>query len=298
MIDDKKLMDAIDSLDNDKNYDIKQAEKAARDVGNDEAIKERKTSDKANVILIIIFIILILTAVIYYASPASKEKEIALDENLTNANTNGSVTMYAPEGTQLVNTNDFGKIKSNIVIEKEFFDINGKLNFLVKNNNSIDVNDVIVSVVYYDGLNNIIAIDEDTINIMSSGQSQYITFNEKIESPEKYETLIEVKERNYAIQKSYIKDVTFECSVTEDNDSIIIRGMNNSEVKLDGIEFEVIYYGEEDKVLYVDRNIEFDVKRNKSFEIEEFISIYDKEYNKIPYTRYEVKLVNAYAYVR
>ena len=77
---------------------------------------------------------------------------------------------------------------------------------------------------------------------------------------------------------------------------MIIRGKNNSPVKLDLVEFEIIYYGEEDKVLLVDRIMEFDVKRNRSFELTEYISIYDEDYKEVPYTRYEIKLVNAYAY--
>ena len=47
MIDNKKLMDAIDSLDNDKNYEIKQAAKAAREAKNEDVIKNKASSDKS-----------------------------------------------------------------------------------------------------------------------------------------------------------------------------------------------------------------------------------------------------------
>ena len=53
MMDNKKLMDAIDSLDNDKNYEIKQAAKAAREAKNEDAIKDKNSSDKAPYALII-----------------------------------------------------------------------------------------------------------------------------------------------------------------------------------------------------------------------------------------------------
>ena len=296
MMDNKKLMDAIDSLDNDKNYEIKQAAKAAREAKNEDAIKDKNSSDKANVVLVVIFIILIATAIFYYTSPITKEKEFLLNESGVSDNGNGTVTMFAPEGTEVVSVNDLEKIKDNIVIEKEFFDVDGKLNFLVKNKNSIDVNNITVSTVFYNGLDKIIAIDEGNINVLSSGAEQYITYTETPESAERYEILVEVDNSSQSY-KSYLKDVSFECFVTEDEDEVIIRGKNNSESKLDLVEFEIVYYGEEDKILLVEHAMDFDIKRNRDFELNEYISIYDEEYKEIPYTRYEIRLINAYSYI-
>ena len=296
MMDNKKLMDAIDSLDNDKNYEIKQAAKAAREAKNEDAIKDKNSSDKANVVLVVIFIILIATAIFYYTSPITKEKEFLLNESGVSDNGNGTVTMFAPEGTEVVSVNDLEKIKENIVIEKEFFDVDGKLNFLVKNKNSIDVNNITVSTVFYNGLDKIIAIDEGNINVLSSGAEQYLTYTETPESAERYEILVEVDNSSQSY-KSYLKDVSFECFVTEEEDEVIIRGKNNSESKLDLVEFEIVYYGEEDKILLVEHAMDFDIKRNRDFELNEYISIYDEEYKEIPYTRYEIRLINAYSYI-
>ena len=296
MMDNKKLMDAIDSLDNDKNYEIKQAAKAAREAKNEDAIKDKNSSDKANVVLVVIFIILIATAIFYYTSPITKEKEFLLNESGVSDNGNGTVTMFAPEGTEVVSVSDLEKIKDNIVIEKEFFDVDGKLNFLVKNKNSIDVNNITVSTVFYNGLDKIIAIDEGNINVLSSGAEQYLTYTETPESAERYEILVEVDNSSQSY-KSYLKDVSFECFVTEDEDEVIIRGKNNSESKLDLVEFEIVYYGEEDKILLVEHAMDFDIKRNRDFELNEYISIYDEEYKEIPYTRYEIRLINAYSYI-
>ena len=296
MMDNKKLMDAIDSLDNDKNYEIKQAAKAAREAKNEDAIKDKNSSDKANVVLVVIFIILIATAIFYYTSPITKEKEFLLNESGVSDNGNGTVTMFAPEGTEVVSASDLEKIKDNIVIEKEFFDVDGKLNFLVKNKNSIDVNNITVSTVFYNGLDKIIAIDEGNINVLSSGAEQYLTYTETPESAERYEILVEVDNSSQSY-KSYLKDVSFECFVTEEEDEVIIRGKNNSESKLDLVEFEIVYYGEEDKILLVEHAMDFDIKRNRDFELNEYISIYDEEYKEIPYTRYEIRLINAYSYI-
>ena len=296
MMDNKKLMDAIDSLDNDKNYEIKQAAKAAREAKNEDAIKDKNSSDKANVVLVVIFIILIATAIFYYTSPITKEKEFLLKESGVSDNGNGTVTMFAPEGTEVVSVSDLEKIKDNIVIEKEFFDVDGKLNFLVKNKNSIDVNNITVSTVFYNGLDKIIAIDEGNINVLSSGAEQYLTYTETPESAERYEILVEVDNSSQSY-KSYLKDVSFECFVTEEEDEVIIRGKNNSESKLDLVEFEIVYYGEEDKILLVEHAMDFDIKRNRVFELNEYISIYDEEYKEIPYTRYEIRLINAYSYI-
>lgn len=296
MMDNKKLMDAIDSLDNDKNYEIKQAAKAAREAKNEDAIKDKNSSDKANVVLVVIFLILIATAIFYYTSPITKEKEFLLNESGVSDNGNGTVTMFAPEGTEVVSVSDLEKIKDNIVIEKEFFDVDGKLNFLVKNKNSIDVNNITVSTVFYNGLDKIIAIDEGNINVLSSGAEQYLTYTETPESAERYEILVEVDNSSQSY-KSYLKDVSFECFVTEEEDEVIIRGKNNSESKLDLVEFEIVYYGEEDKILLVEHAMDFDIKRNRDFELNEYISIYDEEYKEIPYTRYEIRLINAYSYI-
>ena len=296
MMDNKKLMDAIDSLDNDKNYEIKQAAKAAREAKNEDAIKDKNSSDKANVVLVVIFIILIATAIFYYTSPITKEKEFLLKESGVSDNGNGTVTMFAPEGTEVVSVSDLEKIKDNIVIEKEFFDVDGKLNFLVKNKNSIDVNNITVSTVFYNGLDKIIAIDEGNINVLSSGAEQYLTYTETPESAERYEILVEVDNSSQSY-KSYLKDVSFECFVTEEEDEVIIRGKNNSESKLDLVEFEIVYYGDEDKILLVEHAMDFDIKRNRVFELNEYISIYDEEYKEIPYTRYEIRLINAYSYI-
>lgn len=296
MMDNKKLMDAIDSLDNDQNYEIKQAAKAAREAKNEDAIKDKNSSDKANVVLVVIFIILIATAIFYYTSPITKEKEFLLNESGVSDNGNGTVTMFAPEGTEVVSVSDLEKIKDNIVIEKEFFDVDGKLNFLVKNKNSIDVNNITVSTVFYNGLDKIIAIDEGNINVLSSGAEQYLTYTETPESAERYEILVEVDNSSQSY-KSYLKDVSFECFVTEEEDEVIIRGKNNSESKLDLVEFEIVYYGEEDKILLVEHAMDFDIKRNRDFELNEYISIYDEEYKEIPYTRYEIRLINAYSYI-
>lgn len=296
MIDNKKLMDAIDSLDNDKNYEIKQAAKAAREAKNEDVIKNKASSDKANIVLIIIFIVLIATAIFYYTSPITKEKEFLLGTDGVSNDENGSVTMYAPEGTEIVSESDKEKIKSNIIIEKQFFDINNKLNFLISNKNSIDVKNITISVVHFDGMDKIISIDESNIDVIQSGSNQYVTFAENPQNSEKYEILIELAEYDYDSYNTYLSDVQFECAITEDKDEVIIRGKNNSPVKLDLVEFEIIYYGEEDKVLLVDRIMEFDVKRNRSFELTEYISVYDEDYKEVPYTRYEIKLVNAYAY--
>jgi hypothetical protein len=43
--------------------------------------------------------------------------------------------------------------------------------------------------------------------------------------------------------------------------------------------------------------MDFDIKRNRDFELNEYISIYDEEYKEIPYTRYEIRLINAYSYI-
>lgn len=296
MMDNKKLMDAIDSLDNDKNYEIKQAAKAAREAKNEDAIKDKNSSDKANVVLVVIFIILIAIAIFYYTSPITKEKEFLLNESGVGDNGNGTVTMFAPEGTEIVSVSDLEKIKDNIVIEKEFFDVDGKLNFLVKNKNSIDVNNITVSTVFYNGSDKIIAIDEGNINVLSSGAEQYLTYTETPENAERYEILVEVDNSSQSY-KSYLKDVSFECFVTEEEDEVIIRGKNNSESKLDLVEFEIVYYGEEDKILLVEHAMDFDIKRNRDFELNEYISIYDEEYKEIPYTRYEIRLINAYSYI-
>lgn len=305
MIDNKKLMDAIDSLDNDENYvEIKNSEPvktAACDRKKKDVIEENKTPDKANLILLIIFFVLIITAVIYYASPMFKDEELFAsidsygDGESYKVGENGVISVDAPDSTNIVDPKDYEKVVDNIIIEKEFIDYEKELNFLVKNANNLDVKDISVEIVFYDGEGKIIEIDCGDITFLPAGMSRYIYFYDTPEKYERYDVLIQVDKETQDYYASCMQDVSYECLLNSEEDELIIRGKNNSQDTIDTVVFEIIYYDEKDNVIAVEELYEFDIRRNKTFEIEEYISLYDSEsYDEIPYSRYEIRLVEAY----
>lgn len=311
MIDSQKLMEEIDSLDNDINYETSKAAKVAaetvKEKKNNDVIKDKTSSDKANLILILIFLVMIISVIVYSAVP-SREKEREYDEVEMNTEyeyvqvgEDGKVTMYS---TDLNDENDVSKssidlnvAKSNIIVENSFYDVEKKLNFLIRNDNDFDISDISVEVAFYDGTDKLVEIDRCDIDLLPSKEKQYVCFDETPELSERYDVLISVAEYEFYNYKSHIEDVTFECVVNKEDEEIIIKGKNNSNDVLDVIAFEIIYYDKENKILKVKEAYDFDVKRNRSFEIEEYMNLYDSEtYDEIPYDRYEIRLKSAYSY--
>ena len=90
--------------------------------------------------------------------------------------------------------------------------------------------------------------------------------------------------------------MSYECLLNKEDDEVIIRGKNNSSEKLEYVIFEIIHYDDKDNVINVKEAFEFDIRKNKSFEIDEYIDLYDDEtYDPIAYSRYEIRLVEAYS---
>ena len=306
MIDNKKLMDAIDSLDNDENYDATRVSKVTESVREtrkkDDVIKEGKSSDRANTILVIFFLIMIITAVIYYTSPLYNDEEVFAsissqdEEGVYEVGENGVITVNAPESTNIVNSKDIAKIESNIIIDKEFIDYRKQLNFLIKNTNNVDVNSISIEVVFYDGEGKIIEIDSSNLEVLAAGLDRYVSFYETPEKYERYDVLIQVDKDAQNYYSSKLNDVSYECLLNKEDDEVIIRGKNNSSEKLEYVIFEIIHYDDKDNVINVKEAFEFDIRKNKSFEIDEYIDLYDDEtYDPIAYSRYEIRLVEAYS---
>ena len=305
MIDNKKLMDAIDSLDNDENYDATRVSKVAEPVREtkkkEDVIKEGKSSDKANTVLVIFFIIMIVTAVIYYTSPLLNDEEVLAsinsqeDEGVYEVGENGVITVNAPEATNVVDSKDIAKIESNIVIDKEFIDYRKDLTFLIKNTNNLDVSAISIEVVFYDGNGKIIEIDRNDITMLAAGLDRYVSFYETPDNYERYEVLIQVDKDAQSFYKSKINDVSYECLLNKEDDEVIIRGKNNSSEKLEFVTFEIIHYDDKDNIISVKEAYEYGIKKNKTFEIDEYIDLYDENtYDPIAYSRYEIRLVEAY----
>ena len=218
------------------------------------------------------------------------------DEGIYQVGENGVITVNAPNTTNIVDSKDIKKIESNIIVDKEFIDYKKELNFLIKNTNNVDVKGISVEVVFYDGEGKIVEIASNNIEVLPSGLDRYVSFYETPEKYERYDVLIQVDKDAQSYYKSKVNDVSYECLLNKEDDEVIIRGKNNSSEKLDYVIFEIIHYDDKDNVINVKDASEYDIRKNKSFEIDEYINLYDEEtYDPIPYSRYEIRLVEAYS---
>ena len=184
---------------------------------------------------------------------------------------------------------------SNIIIKKEFIDINRNLGIVINNQNGETTSGILIQVIFYNSENKPIKIAENSINILESNIDYYITFTNTPEEYERYEFLISKEYEDLSI-KSFKNSITYD--VKEKNeDEIIISGKNSSSEIIDEIEFLLIYFDENDNILAVDNIYEYDIGKKKKFEIEEYLELYDDEYfEEVPYSRYEVVLTSAYSY--
>lgn len=234
--------------------------------------------------IIIVIVIIILLVYSFY------ENNISDFENLENEETEEYLSYEEKEN---IEKEKFEEQKSNIKISSQGLDINKKLILLLENQNTDNISNFSVYVIFYDGENNPVMVDIENIKILEKDVKHYVTIDKTPENFESYDFLI-VKEYFNDNYISYRKDISFETH--KDKDNIIIDGKNNSSTEIDNIEFTVIYYDESGKVIGIKEANEYDVGKNKNFSIEVY-NLYKKDtYEDIEYASYDVILNGAYKY--
>lgn len=189
----------------------------------------------------------------------------------------------------------FTKQKNNIKIENISYSTNKELIGTITNDNEEPITDLKVEVIFYDGENKPIEIDEDTIGMIERNSQCYIKFEETPENFERYEFLIS-KEYYWYDNLIYVtENVSYE--VIENDDYVELKVKNNSSEEISEVDFQITYYNEEDKIMNVENIGIFDLEKRKA-QTEEFClyEFNEKEETYENYARYEVKLLGAYIY--
>lgn len=299
-VDNKKLMDEIDSLDEENKYKIKQ---------------NKKGVGLGKILLVIIIIIFIIMAYMHITKERRIGKQALSDFEM----------YFSENGDEFLNDNleeDYNEIeyendefredipeeydeqekeenakfeaqKANIKITKEFRDVNKNLGIVLNNQNQENITDILVQVIFYNAENKPIKIDEAPVETLKNNLDYYIVFEETPDNFEKYEFLItkEYYGSNYDILND---DITYDVKDTGE-DEIVIKGKNNSPKKITNLEFFIVYYDDKNNILGVDSIYEYDIRKNGNFEIETYkYLLNDETYENVPFSRYEVILASAY----
>lgn len=279
----RKVIDEINSLDDD----------------NDSAIKSAKRGINVGTIIFIIAIFLLIFGAYMYSTKDKRSAQEALTEFGEYISENKQQFYNGEIDYEELNEKEnmrFEEEADNITIAKEFIDINKDLGIVINNHNSSTTKGILIQVIFYNFEDKPIKISEHYINILEPNIDYYITFSDTPKEYNRYEFLISKDYDNYSI-KALTTGITYKVEEINENEFAIF-GKNGSFEKVDEVEFFVVYFDEEDNILAVETCNEYDIGKNKEFEIEEYKKLYaDETYEEIQYSRYEVFLASAYTYV-
>lgn len=203
---------------------------------------------------------------------------------------------YEYDSTEVLKE-EFENQKKNLVIESEGFNIDNDLIVLFKNNNSEPLEGIDVYAVFFDGENNIVDIDTDMIGYLAKGSKFPLLFK----TPKNFETYKIYSKKEFFFESNYedfTDKIEFKTEVEKyPGDRIIINGKNNSDKKIEYIDFAIVFYDQNDKILDVSLETEYDIRKGQSFNIETWKPYNSKTYDDLEFSRCEVSIVGAYNYI-
>lgn len=291
-IDDEKLMDEIDSLESD--HESSDSSKS------DFSSNHKETSKKFNYnLFFVVLLVLVILAYLVYERASSYGFEESVIDRL-------------PMGTIEKLTGD--EIEDYIVKKSEVFDIaalerefkdqkdnlvtnttigqDKNLIVSIENKNKEPVNYLDCYVIFYDGEGYPIDVKEEFVDFIDSRKKEYIVFYDCLENYERVDVLI--KKTNYYDDGFENLSKYIEFGYYEDEDMIYISGENNSSRMIDEAKFEILFFDENNQVMDISELYEFDIGKNKKFEISAYNNIKDNELNeKNRMVRYTIRLMYA-----
>ena len=191
----------------------------------------------------------------------------------------------------------FEQQKNNLVITSQMLDIDGKLIATIYNGNEETIENVLVQVIFYNGEDKPIKIDEKTIEVFDNQSDYFLFFEDTPKSYERCEFLI-TKENFYNNYNSKKDEISFTVKEKADENVIEISGKNNSDHKIQRVNFAVVYYNENNQIIAIRESSQYDIKKQKEFKIQLNKQLYSYDtFEDVPYSRYEVRLLNAMSYV-
>lgn len=264
---------------------------------NSEYISNTKNMSEKMVLIIVIVIILGLMIIAFFNNNKFNELEENNDfnEEYYNGISYEEYQNLSYKEKENLQKTKFDGEKSNLKITPKGLDINGNLMILLENNNDNSVYDFFVYTIFYDGENRPISISSQSIRFVDESSKYYFTVDKTPVNFEKYDFLITKEYYSDTNYNSCKTDISFETYKNEEG-NIIIKGKNNSSSKIDCVIFSIIYYDSSNKIIDIENFSEYELRKNKEFEIHDYYLYRENTYEKVEYDKYEVILNCAYSY--
>ncbi len=268
-IDNEKLLSEIDSLEDDK--------------------MNSKKNNKNNLNLIIVIIALMGLSILYFGSYNNYDLSEITEEDYSDE----EIESYIEKEEDI--KRKFEEQKNNIIIKDTFFSKNKELILTLSNNNKETVTDLKIEVVFYNGENKIIEIDSANVNIIEKESECYVKFFNTPKEFERYDFLISKDYYWYDNLEYVTNQISYE--VVENKGIKNLEVKNNYSKDISEVDFQIIYYDENNNVIDIENLYINSLKKNKIKTNELYLYIFDNEtYEKIDYKRYEINLLGAYIY--
>ena len=293
----KRLLEEIDKLDNDPSIET-----------GEETVKT-KNPIVENFVFFSIIIIVVFAVLYLYNSKDNATKLERVDE-VHDDKLNGQVVekqtpQIAKEYTidnenYEISTDNAKKFfetqKENIIVTQKKLNINKDLVIGLMNKNDASIPNVDVYIIYYDGENNIVGIDETFFEVLVGKTERYMTFENPPEGFERVEAFVTKKYFSDSVGMLLNNQISYKAKEDGKGNLEELEVFNNSDKKVDIIELSIIYYDSNDDILSVEKRYCFDMRNGKSEKIDLF-GVWEEENGEyIDYDHYEVRLDYAIEY--
>lgn len=293
----KRLLEEIDKLDNDPSIET-----------GEETVKT-KNPIVENFVFFSIIIIVVFAVLYLYNSKDNATKLERVDE-VHDDKSNGQVVekqtpQIAKEYTidnenYEISTDNAKKFfetqKENIIVTQKKLNINKDLVIRLMNKNDASIPNVDVYIIYYDGENNIVGIDETFFEVLVGKTERYMTFENPPEGFERVEAFVTKKYFSDSVGMLLNNQISYKAKEDGKGNLEELEVFNNSDKKVDIIELSIIYYDSNDDILSVEKRYCFDMRNGKSEKIDLF-GVWEEENGEyIDYDHYEVRLDYAIEY--
>lgn len=278
-LDNQKLMDELDGLDDDEN-----SKKAQ--------VRGKLKKNKENIIIAIILIVVVGIVLYYYNYKGDSEYSDEYYEDYIDINKD----VYDYEVQEQMRKSNFETQKQNIQIVKQSISINNELILNMTNQNNEDITDILVYVVYYNESNKIIDIKKQYIDYFKANSSRFLKFEELPKNQVRYETFITKEDFYDESYKDYYLNDYISIANELKNGEINITLKNNYTEEINCVGFSIVYYDLQDNILDVKETYIYDIKSGDEERIIDSGIWNDEKNELVSYARYEVILNEAYSY--